>query len=556
MDTHAIDSTRLERLLEVGRGLVSSRDPEVVLTEVLRAAQELTGARYAALGVLDENKSGLARFLTVGVDDETRRRIGPLPSGHGILGELIREPKPLRLEQIGDHPHSYGFPAGHPEMSTFLGVPITINEEVYGNLYLTEKAASARFDEEDEHLLTVLAEWAAVAIDNARSHERSRIRRQELERAVRGLEATAALHRELGGETDMGRVLELVVKRGRALIHGDSCVVFLLEGGLLRVGAAAGGASIEDYGAIAAADSPAYGPIRSGRSHVLTQRDVGAFAALGVEATSGLLVPLRSRGLDLGLLAVFQSIESASRSGYDDMLALESFATSASSAIYATRSVEDEKLRLSIASSERERQRWARELHDETLQELGALNVMLESAMQVDDGATALAALDRSNRQVERIIVGLQALIAELRPATLDELGIAAAVDALVERLRTRSGLAVELDIDLAQVAGERPTRYSPELEATIYRTVQEALNNVVKHAGASRVRILIEERNSEVAITVEDDGTGIGRAFDRSGGFGLVGMRERIELAGGKLAISDRESGGTRISAALPIEA
>jgi GAF domain-containing protein len=311
-----------------------------VLTEVLRAAQELTGARYAALGVLDESKSGLARFLTVGVDDETRRRIGPLPSGHGILGELIREPKPLRLEQIGDHPHSYGFPAGHPEMSTFLGVPITINEEVYGNLYLTEKAASARFDEEDEHLLTVLAEWAAVAIDNARSHERSRIRRQELERAVRGLEATAALHRELGGETDMGRVLELVVKRGRALIHGDSCVVFLLEGGLLRVGAAAGGASIEDYGAIAAADSPAYGPIRSGRSHVLTQRDVRAFAALGVEATSGLLVPLRSRGLDLGLLAVFQSIESASRSGYDDMLALESFATSASSSIYATRSVE------------------------------------------------------------------------------------------------------------------------------------------------------------------------------------------------------------------------
>ena len=134
MDAYPIDSTRLERLLEVGRGLVSTRDPEVVLTEVLRAAQELTGARYAALGVLDEAKSGLARFLTVGVDDETRRRIGPLPSGHGILGELIREPKPLRLEQISEHPHSYGFPAQHPEMSTFLGVPITINEEVYGNL--------------------------------------------------------------------------------------------------------------------------------------------------------------------------------------------------------------------------------------------------------------------------------------------------------------------------------------------------------------------------------------------------------------------------------------
>ena len=149
--------------------MVSKHDPEAVLEQVLEAARELTGARYAAIGVLDDDKRELARFLTVGIDDELRQRIGPLPRGHGILGELIRDPQPLRLARISEHPRSYGFPAEHPPMETFLGVPVMIRGEVFGNLYLTEKRGGSEFDERDEQLLVVLAEWAAIAIDNARA---------------------------------------------------------------------------------------------------------------------------------------------------------------------------------------------------------------------------------------------------------------------------------------------------------------------------------------------------------------------------------------------------
>ncbi len=415
------------------------------------------------------------------------------------------------------------------------------------------KANGAPFDEEDEEVLILLAQWAAIAIDNARSHETSRIRQDELERAVRGLEATVALSREVGGETDLSRVLELVVKRARALVGGRCCVVFLLEDDELRPAEVAGEVDRRLLDAKLPAESPARDAIRARRSQRIGPAELNRFSALGIDAASGLLVPLRSRGHDIGVLATFSDDELDDAFSPDDILSMESFATSASTAIHATRSIEDEKVRLSIASSERERQRWARELHDETLQELGALNVMLESALQVDDPAAVRTALSKSNDQVERVIVGLQGLITELRPAALDDLGVAAAVEVLVERIKSRTGLAIELDVEFAHEGGRDDERHPPEFEATIYRTVQEALNNVVKHSGAGRVRVLVEERNSEVAIAVEDDGRGIG---DGGGGdgFGLLGMRERIALVGGTLVITDAEGGGTRVSASLPV--
>ncbi len=555
MSTTSLDPRQLERLLDVGRGLVSKHDPEAVLRQVLEAARELTGARYAALGVLDDSKRELARFLFVGIDEEARERIGPLPRGHGILGELIRDPRPLRLARISGHPRSYGFPAEHPPMETFLGVPVMIRGEVFGNLYLTEKRGGAEFDQQDEDLLVVLAEWAAVAVDNARSHEIGERRRGELERAIRGLEATVSLGREVGGETELPRVLELVVKRGRALADARVCAVLLVEGDRgMSVAQAAGEIDQDLVGReLTSGDSPAHDVLRAGRSQRIAGRAVGRFAECGIDAVSGLLVPLRSRGIDLGVLAVFDRLGPESEFDADDQLAVESFATSAATAIASTLAIEDEKLRLSIAASERERRRWARELHDETLQELGALNVMQESALQVDDAEAMRRALARSNRHVEGIIAGLQGLITELRPAALDQLGIAAAVEVLVERVQSRGALEVELDIDLAYEAGREPTRHTPELEATVYRTVQEALTNIVKHAEATRARVLVEETGETIAITVEDDGVG----FDDKAahdGFGLLGMSERVALAGGELSISSSVGRGTRVRATLPV--
>ena len=542
----------LERLLQVGRSMVADLDLDSVLSHVLEAARELTGARYAALGVLDDAKRALERFVYVGIDEATRQRIGPLPRGHGILGELIREPRLLRLSRISDHPRSYGFPAGHPPMTTFLGTPVMIRGDVYGNLYLTDKAGGEEFDERDEELVTVLAEWAAIGIDNARTHEQMSGRHQELERALRGLQATASLARELGGESHLDRVLELVVKRGRALVEARSCFVLIVVDGELAVGHAAGELSADVIGRRLRRDeSPAGDVLKAGVSQRIGSTAVAGFKELGVEGESVLMIPLRARGQSHGVLVAIDRHGQDPAFRADDELALESFATSAASAIAAALAMEDEKLRMSIASSERERGRWARELHDETLQELGALQVMQESALQVSTTEAMRNALESANVQVRRAIAGLQGLITELRPAALDQLGTAAALESLVERLRARSGVDIELDVDLAYESGGSAVRHSPELEATMYRVVQEALNNVVKHAEAKHARVAVEERGNTVTIIVEDDGRGIGD--DASGGFGLIGMRERVALVGGELTIEPGAGGGTRVKAALP---
>src|ERR1700758_381423 len=217
-------------IVTVAQSVLEQLDLEVVLDRVLNAARELTGARYAALGVLDADRERLERFLTVGIDEETRRLIGPLPTGRGVLGELIRHPRALRIDDAGSHPYSYGFPIGHPPMRSFLGVPILIGGQPYGNLYLTEKETGGRFTEEDEQSATTLAIFAAVAIDHARRFAVSETQRRELERTVSALDATLQIARALGGQTDLGSVLELVAKRGRALVSARAVVIELLRG--------------------------------------------------------------------------------------------------------------------------------------------------------------------------------------------------------------------------------------------------------------------------------------------------------------------------------------
>src|SRR5690242_14257231 len=224
-----MDESRLRRLLDVGRSLISELDPEAVFQRLLDVAREVTGARYAALGVLDDDRELLERFLTVGIDEETHRQIGDLPRGRGVLGVLISEPQPLRLADVSTHPRSYGFPLAHPPMTSFLGVPIVIEGEAWGNLYLTEKAGG-EFSAEDEEAAVVLAGYAGIAIANARLYRAVRERRDELERTIRGLETTTEISRALGGVTDLDRVLELVAKRSRALLEARAAEIALLDG--------------------------------------------------------------------------------------------------------------------------------------------------------------------------------------------------------------------------------------------------------------------------------------------------------------------------------------
>ena len=191
------------------------------------------------MGVLNEQRTELERFLTLGIDDAGRAAIGDLPRGRGVLGVLIQTPHALRLAHVGDHPQSYGFPAGHPVMESFLGVPIMIRGEAWGNLYLTDKQGG-EFTEADETAATVLADFAATAIDNARTYERSEQRRVELEQVVQGLEAARDIADAIGGASELPRLLELVVTRGRALVEARSVLIMLREGDELVVVASAG----------------------------------------------------------------------------------------------------------------------------------------------------------------------------------------------------------------------------------------------------------------------------------------------------------------------------
>ena len=546
-----LDSARLATLLEAGRGLVAQLEVDAVLDELLRIACAVTGARYAAIGVLDVGRGGLERFITRGVEPAEREQIGDPPRGHGVLGELIRHPQPLRLEDVSEHPRSYGFPAHHPPMRTFLGVPVVIRGEPWGNLYLTEKEGGP-FDESDEAATVILADWAALAVDNARLYEDAARRRGEAERAVRRLEATAAIARAVGSDTDLDRVLELIVKRGRALLDARTVVLLLVEGDQFHLAAGAGQIAGAAIGArFPIADSAAGDVLFSGRPERIddvparlriTDRELGV-----ADARTALLVPLVYRNTPLGLLAAFDRHAGDPAFGDEEERLFLAFAASAATAVATARSVAEERLRHSLAAAEQERRRWARELHDETLQALGGRQVLLSSAARRGTPEALATSVREAIEHIATEIENLRTLIAELRPAALDEIGLAPAIESLAERLAAVEGLEVDVELELGG-------RLDPELETTVYRLVQEALTNVAKHAGAEHVQIVVALDHDVVRVEVVDDG----RGFDpeaRVEGYGVVGMNERVALAHGRLDI-ESAPGRTAVRATLPVGA
>jgi two-component system, NarL family, sensor histidine kinase DevS len=522
---------------------------------VLDAARELTGARYAAIGILAADRTTLERFLTRGIDAETEREIGERPRGRGVLGVLIDDPKPLRLADVGRHPKSYGFPIGHPRMQSFLGVPLLIRGEAWGNLYLTEKAQGA-FDESDEDAILTLAGWAATAIENARLYRSERERRDALERAVRGLAATTAIARAVGGETQLDRVLELIVKRGRALVEARGMVILLTDGADLVITAVAGQVDPLLVGTrLAIADSAGGTVLRTLSPERITDASMRFALAEMTDAQAGLIVPLVFHGRAVGVLEAFDRLREGPAFSSDDQALMEAFAASAATAVATAQDVAAQTLRRSIDSSERERARWARDLHDETLQELSALKIALSAGQRVADAEALRATIATAIEYSEHAIKGLREIISDLRPAVLDALGTQAAIETLVERARSRSGLAIECTVDLAYESGRAGTRQTPVLEAGIYRIAQEALSNAVHHAEASRVVVMLNEDDGVVRLCVEDDGRGFNVADQTPAGFGLIGMRERVELLGGTMRVTSRSNGGTRIDVALPVQ-
>jgi signal transduction histidine kinase len=545
-------------VLELVRGVLSDLQLDAVLERTLEAAREASGATYAALGILNESRSELERFIAIGVDEETWRRIGERPKGRGVLGELIDHPVPLRLADVGAHPHSYGFPPEHPAMKTFLGVPVLIAGRPFGNLYLTQKADGEQFSERDEEAVVLPARFAGLAIDHARRYSGLDARYRELQHTLDALDASLQIARALGGQTDLEVILGLVAQRGRALVSARALVIEYERDGEMVIAAGAGnlpegliGQRVDSRGSVASTAVRTLSAQRLEEGPNMARFDRHGLGCLGVSASAGLVVPLLFRGKAHGVLIAVDRHRGGPEFTAEDQRLLEAFAASAAAAVATAESVEADRRRQRLDAAERERAQWARELHDETLQSLAALPLGLAAQLGHPDLTAITAAVREAVTALDGEITSLRSLITELRPAALDDLGIEAAIEDLIARARAR-GLSVDLAMTFAQHERTQHERRSPELETAIYRIVQEALTNASKHGEARRASVEIADAAGTIVVTVRDDGHGFDPASGTSG-FGLVGMQERAELLDGTLEIRSAPGQDTIVKATFP---
>ncbi len=525
-------------LLDVAGLVLDNLDVDVVVDRVLTAARELTGARYAALDVLGESGTKPARVLASGIGERTRAGNGALPGGRGVGEELIRDA-----------------PAG-----SSIGVPILVDGVPFGSIHLSEKENGKEFSAEDEESIGRLARFAGVAIDHARRYTTAAGQRDGLARTVAALAATTEITRAVGGETDLEVILELVATRGRALVGAQALLIELVDGAELVIAAAAGdrpssliGKRIPLADTLASAALNTQSTLRLEVERNQARFDQHGLGRLGVSAEAGLVVPLVFQNQTYGVLVALDPLHGRRTFSTDDQLLLEAFATSAATAVANAQSTKSELQRQRLAAAEGERERWARELHDETLQSLAGLRLMLSAARRAGGAAALEKAVPEAIEHVDEAIANLRSLVTDLRPRMLDEHGLAAALHALRER-SGRQGLEVDSSIDLAYDHGRATTRHTAELETALYRISQEALNNAAKHGHAKRAVIDVHESQSTVKLTIRDDGDGFDPAIGTTG-FGLLGMRERVQLLHGTIRITSAFGEGTTVAASFPVQ-
>jgi signal transduction histidine kinase len=536
---------RLRGLVEAGIALSSELSLDSLLQKLVETAAELTGARYAALGVIDRARTGLERFITTGIDEETRRQIGDLPRGRGILGVLVSDATPLRLHDIADDPRSVGFPPGHPPMRSFLGVPVLLRNVAYGNLYLTEKEDGSDFNEEDEELVRLLAGQAAVAIENARLYESAT-------RWSRQLESLNEVASALVSETSLVPLLGLIAARLRELVEARLVMIALPSPDGNMVVAAADGENAQE-----APRSPeisqrsktraVFDRRRSERvSSVFEDPEIDQESARRLGITSGMWVPLIVRDRAVGVIAVHDKLSRDPRFTDEDLRLAEGFAVRASAAVELSERVQRDALRRVVEAQELERRRLARELHDETGQALTSILLGLRAVEEAKDDAARDAASAELRELAVSTLQDVRRLAVELRPTALDDFGLLAALERLAETFTEQIG--IETDVEASLGDGRLPA----EIETALYRLVQEALTNVVKHARASRVSISLVRKAKSVSVVIEDDGVGF--TEPSGGGLGLIGMRERVGLLDGRLEIEAGPGQGTTIVAEVPL--
>jgi len=526
----------LDAFLAVSEGL----DLPATLRRIVRAAADVVDAEYGALGVLDGH-GGLAEFVYVGIDEDTRRALGPLPSGHGLVGLLIQHPQVMRLADLTTHPASVGFPPGHPPMHTFIGAPIMVRDAVFGNLYLTEKRGGGEFTERDELLLRALASAAGSAVQNARLFA-------EVQERERWLLATAEIRTALLSGGTVTDALALIARRAVDLAFADHSLVLVADGaGGLRAMGAAGPAAGRLADATVAGDDPWCRAVLLGVGPcdpaALPVPPGGALAELWRDAVSATIAAIPAGATDGGVLVCLRGKGSPAFTG-EHSPQLAGLAEQASLALEVSDRAEQRRRYELVA----ERERIARDLHDHVIQRLFAVGLSLQGQESRTTDAVLAERLEQSVQQVDESIRDLRSSIFDLRSVTAASgrknlrrrlLDIAAGVG--------DGGPAVSVRVD-----GPIDTLVPPHLAEHVEAVVREAVSNAVRHSGGRIVTVTVTARD-DVDVVVADDGVGIPDGVPRSG---LTNLADRAATCHGSLAIGPGATGGTTVHWAAPIPA
>ncbi|MFJ5117198.1 GAF domain-containing protein [Kitasatospora sp. NPDC088548] len=528
----------LEAVLAVGRELELTQ----ALQHIVEAAVTLVDAGYGALGVIGEDQR-LSQFIPVGMTDQQVKRIGALPSGHGVLGELIRNPVPLRLGRISDHPSSYGFPADHPPMRSFLGVPIRVRDKVFGNLYLTEKRGGGEFDAEDESVLATLAVAAGVAIDNARLYTQTRLRERWL---TANAEITSSL---LSGSSEQ-QVLDLLLARAAGIAGADLAVVALPLPGSddLKVRTAVGLGEQQHRDLVLPLDGSFVGAAaRTGGLVVSCDVRNDPRITVGPPRWEGLgpavAVPIGIAGHGVRGVLMLARATGSPVFGEDESGPLLGFAGQAAVAMeLGERRRDSEQVGLL-----QERDRIARDLHDLAIQRLFATGMTLQGAVRfidhpeaADRVLRAIDDLDETAKTIRATIFGLRAR--EAGPASK---GLRSQVVQVVERAARTLGFAPGL-----RMAGLLDVAVPPLIAEGTVAVLEEALSNAARHAVASAVDVSLTA-GSDLTLTVTDNGVGLPEDGRRSG---LANLAERAVELGGTFSARARPGGGTELAWRVPL--
>jgi len=534
---------RMHGLLEAVVAIGSGLDLEGMLRRIVQAAVELVDARYGALGVIGEEQQ-LIEFIPVGLSPDEIAKIHHWPEGHGLLGLLIKEPHPLRLADIGAHPDSSGFPAGHPAMKSFLGVPVRVRDQVFGNLYLSEKRGGGEFTEDDEAVLTALGAAAGVAVENARLYE-------EATRQQRWLRASSELTIALLSGATPAEVLGDLTRQALELSGADLVTLALPDedGRRLTLEYAEGDGADEARGLVVPAGKSLSGQVlESGAPLTVENFAVDERTAQVTRLPMGhigpaVLFPLGAPGNVRGVLTVGRR-HGAPSLQHSAVNVVAAFAAQAAVALeLAARRADAEQL-----SVFEDRDRIARDLHDLVIQRLYATGMSLEGTMPMisrrevaDRVRNAVDAMDDTIRDIRATIFALQSR----RQAGVPRLraDIAALVDEMTEMLGFAPAVRLGSGLD---------SRASGALSEQVLAVLREALSNTARHSGATRVDVTVDTDDAGMlTVLVRDNGRGIGETTRRSG---LANMADRAETLGGELRLSAPEDGGTELAWQVPV--